>query len=135
MPTLSVAFLALTNVPNYWLHQKFRKLDKRAAAMGLLLMALLATIAVGLRVFDFRDLNTHWDSNAYSSAAWFTVGAHTSLLFFEMIETWVFVALFWFGPIEGKHFADGEDNCVYWYFMSLVWIPFYILLYWSPRFA
>jgi heme/copper-type cytochrome/quinol oxidase subunit 3 len=132
-PTLSVLFLALTNIPNYWVHQKIRKMDKRGAAIGLLVMALLATVAVILRVFDFRDLNMHWDTNAYASAAWVTVGAHTSLLFFEMVETWVFTALFWFGPIEGKHFSDGDDNCLYWYFMSLAWVPLYFLIYWSPR--
>ena len=26
-PTLGAAFLALTNIPNYWLHQKVRRLD------------------------------------------------------------------------------------------------------------
>ena len=26
-PTISVAFLALTNIPNYWLHQKVRQMD------------------------------------------------------------------------------------------------------------
>jgi heme/copper-type cytochrome/quinol oxidase subunit 3 len=45
----------------------------------------------------------------------------------------VFTALFWFGPLEGKHFSDADDNCTYWYFMSLVWIPVYMLLYWTPR--
>lgn len=133
IPTIGMLFLALSNIPNYWAHKKFRRLDKRGGAVGLLIMAIIATVALGIRVFDFRELNTHWDSNAYSSAAWVVVGAHTSLLAFEMMETWVFAALFWFGSVEGKHFSDGEDNCVYWYFMSLVWIPLYVLIYWSPR--
>ena len=42
-------------------------------------------------------------------------------------------ALFLFGPIEEKHFSDVEDNAVYWYFMTLVWVPLYFLLYISPR--
>jgi cytochrome c oxidase subunit 3 len=134
LPTISALFLALSNIPNRWLHKACLRLDKRAVQRGMLLMATLATVACVLRVFDFRELNVHWDTNAYASAAWITLAFHTTLLAFETLETWVFTVLFWHGPVEGKHFADGEDNCVYWYFMSLVWLPVYVLLYISPRF-
>jgi cytochrome c oxidase subunit III len=133
MPTISVVFLALTNFFNYWLHMRVRRLDKRGAQIGFLVMSVLVAIALALRVFDFRDLNVHWDTNAYASAAWISVAFHSTLLALEALETWVFAALFWFGPIEGKHFSDADDYCVYWYFMTLVWIPMYALIYWSPR--
>ena len=133
-PTIGAIFLALTNIPNYWLHQRVRRLDKRGAQIGLLIMSVCVAIAVVVRVFVFRDLNVHWDSNAYASAAWIAVAFHSTLLFLEALETWVFTALFWFGSIEGKHFSDVDDNCVYWYFMSLVWLPMYALIFWSPRF-
>jgi heme/copper-type cytochrome/quinol oxidase subunit 3 len=132
-PTISVVFLALTNIPNYWLHQKVRQMDKGGARVGFLLMSALIAIAVVLRVYDFRDINAHWDTNAYASAAWITIAFHSTLLFLQALEIWVFTALFWFGPLEGKHFSDADDNCTYWYFMSLVWIPVYMLLYWTPR--
>jgi heme/copper-type cytochrome/quinol oxidase subunit 3 len=132
-PTISAVFLALTVAPNHWLHERVRQLDKRGVQIGLLVMSLLAVVAVILRIYDFRDINAHWDTNAYGSAAWITVAFHSTLLFLEAIETWVFTALFWFGPVEGKHFSDADDNCVYWYFMSLVWLPMYALIYWTPR--
>ena len=132
-PTIGVAFLALTNIPNYWLHQKVRQMDKGGARIGFLLMSTLIAIAVVLRVYDFRDINAHWDTNAYASAAWITIAFHSTLLVLQALEIWVFTALFWFGPLEGKHFGDADDNCTYWYFMSLVWIPIYMLLYWTPR--
>jgi heme/copper-type cytochrome/quinol oxidase subunit 3 len=134
LPTIGAVLLALSNIPNRWLHNAARRLDVDGVRRGLLLMAVLATILVGVRVFAFRALNVHWDTNAYASAAWITVAFHTTLLVFEWLETCVFVALFWHGPIEGKHFVDTEDNCVYWYFMSLVWLPIYALIYVSPRF-
>src|SRR5678815_2057839 len=117
-PTISALFLALSIIPNYWLHREVRAFDKRGTAIGLLIMSVIALIAIVLRAYDFRDLNAHWDTNAYASAAWITVAFHSTLLFLEAIETWVFTALFWFGPVEGKHFSDVDDNCVYWYFMS-----------------
>jgi heme/copper-type cytochrome/quinol oxidase subunit 3 len=132
-PTISVLFLALTNIPNYWLHQKVRKLDKRGSQIGFLIMSVLIAIAVVLRLYDFRDINAHWDTNAYASAAWISLAFHSTLLVLQALEVWVFTALFWFGSLEGKHFSDADDNCFYWYFMSLVWIPMYMLLYWTPR--
>jgi heme/copper-type cytochrome/quinol oxidase subunit 3 len=108
-------------------------MDKGGARVGFLLMSALIAIAVVLRVYDFRDINAHWDTNAYASAAWITIAFHSTLLFLQALEIWVFTALFWFGPLEGKHFSDADDNCTYWYFMSLVWIPVYMLLYWTPR--
>jgi heme/copper-type cytochrome/quinol oxidase subunit 3 len=132
-PSITVSFLALSNIANYWLHQRVRVFNKQGVRIGLLIMSVLAAIAVFLRVYDFRDLNAHWDTNAYASAAWITVAFHSTLLFLEAIETWCFTALFWFGPVEGKHFSDADDNCVYWYFMTLVWIPMYALIYWTPR--
>lgn len=134
-PTISAVFLALTVIPNYWLHKRVRKLDKRGTQIGMLVMSIAVAIAVVLRIYDFRDINAHWDTNAYGSAAWITIAFHSTLLFLEALETWVFTALFWFGPVEGKHFSDADDNCVYWYFMSLVWLPMYMLLYWTPRLA
>jgi heme/copper-type cytochrome/quinol oxidase subunit 3 len=133
LPGIGAAFLALTNIANYRLHRAVRRMDIDASKSGFLVMSVLAAIAIAFRVYDFRELNTHWDSNAYSSAAWVTVGFHAGLIVFEAIETWVFTALVWFGPLEGKHFADADDNCFYWYFMSLVWIPLYFVIYWSPR--
>jgi cytochrome c oxidase subunit 3 len=133
LPGIGAAFLALTNIANYWLHQAARRLDLGATRIGFLILSVLGAIAIVFRVYDFRELNTHWDSNAYASAAWLTVGFHAALLVFEVIETWVFTALMWFGPVEGKHFSDADDNCLYWYFMSLIWLPLYVLIYWSPR--
>ena len=132
-PTISAVFLALSVIPNYWLHQRVRRMDKRGVQIGMVIMTLIAAIAVWLRAYDFRDLNAHWDTNAYASAAWIAVAFHSTLLALEFLETAAFTALFWFGSVEGKHFSDADDNCAYWYFMSLVWIPMYALIYWSPR--
>jgi len=133
LPGIGAAFLALTNIANYRLQRAARRLNLQSTRIWFLALSVLGAIAIGFRVYDFRQLNTHWDSNAYSSAAWITVGFHASLLVFEVLETWVFTALMWFGSVEGKHFADADDNCLYWYFMSLIWIPLYVLIYWSPR--
>ena len=110
-----------------------RRLDKGAVQRGLIVMSVIALVLSGLRYFEFRALNTNWDTDAYGSTSWATVAFHSTLLWLEMAETIVFAVLFLFGPVEEKHFSDAEDNAVYWYFMTLVWVPLYFLLYISPR--
>ena len=48
-PSLTAALLALSNIPNRWLHQRARKLDKRGTQIGLLIMSLVAAAAVVLQ--------------------------------------------------------------------------------------
>jgi heme/copper-type cytochrome/quinol oxidase subunit 3 len=86
-----------------------------------------------LRYFELRSLNVRWDENAYGSVAWLVLGAHATLLIADLLETGVFAALSYSSKWEDKHFSDAEDAAVYQYFLSLVWVPLYFLVYFSPR--
>jgi len=133
IPTIGVLLMVVSIWPMSRLERAARKFDKDAVQRGLILMSVFGLALSGLRYFEFRSLNTHWDTDAYGSTAWATVAFHSTLLWLEAVETSVIAALFLFGPIEEKHFSDVEDNAVYWYFMTLVWVPLYFLLYISPR--
>ena len=86
------------------------------------------------RWFEFRALNVRWDSNAYGSAAWATVTAHGTLLLLEAAETIAFTWLLFGDHIEERDLAGASDNALYWYFMTGVWIPLYVVVYLSPYF-
>ena len=134
IPTIGVLVMIVSLFVNNRLRKATRKLDTAAVSRGLWIMTVIGFVLVALRWFDFRALNTRWDSDAYGSTAWATVAFHSSLLFLEAIETAVIMVLFNFGPREPKHYSDVEDNTLYWYFMCLIWIPVYVLIYISPRF-
>jgi len=36
--------------------------------------------------------------------------------------------------LEGKRFVDIAENCGYWWFVVLTWIPIYAVVYWAERF-
>jgi cytochrome c oxidase subunit III len=102
----------------------------------LLLYGVIAEVVlVVVRALEFYAINTRWDTTAYGSIVWFTLGLHTTLLIFDLLETAGFALLFKRGPIEQKHFADAADAAAYWYFVVLAWIPTYALLYLYPRFT
>jgi len=34
---------------------------------------------------------------------------------------------------EGRRLVDTDENCMYWRYVWLLWIPVYLLVYWVPR--
>jgi heme/copper-type cytochrome/quinol oxidase subunit 3 len=35
--------------------------------------------------------------------------------------------------VEDRHFPDGSDAMMYWYFMVIAWVPLYVMCYLWPR--
>ena len=133
VPTINMLLLLVVIAPMAWVDRAAKRLDLRRVRIGLLVAAILSAATVVLRVWEFGALNTHWDMNAYGSAAWVTLGFHTTLLLIHFVETMVIAVLMFVGPIEKKHFSDVSDAALYQYFLSLVYVPLYLVLFLSPR--
>jgi heme/copper-type cytochrome/quinol oxidase subunit 3 len=134
LPTLSLAFLLLSNVPAMRLKKAGEAMDAAATRRWLLVCLLCAAGWVALRSMEMSALNTRWDDNAYGSAMWALVFAHFTLLAVEFLEVLLLAAIFWSGRAEEKHFPDVSEVAMYWYFVTLIWIPGWLLLFVLPRF-
>jgi heme/copper-type cytochrome/quinol oxidase subunit 3 len=95
-------------------------------------MSLACTV---LRGFEFAALNTRWDSSAYGSVVWVLVGLHSSLLAVDLLESIVITALTFSTGFEQKHYTDVEDAALYQCFLSLSWVPIYLLVFLLPRWS
>ena len=133
VPTINVLLLLATIVPMWLVGRAARRLDASGVRRWLTVAILLGALSSALRLWEFAALNVRWDRNAYGSAAWATLGFHSTLLFVDVIESLVILAIFVFGPLEEKHFTDASDAAFYQYFLSLVYVPLYVLLFLSPR--
>jgi heme/copper-type cytochrome/quinol oxidase subunit 3 len=134
IPTIQAALMLGSNIPMRWADQASRRMDVRGLRNGFLVCSALAVIMTVLRWFEFHSLNVRWDSNAYGSVAWATVTSHGTLLLLEAAETLAFTVLLFKGPIEERDLAGASDNALYWYFMTGVWIPLYVIVFLSPYF-
>jgi cytochrome c oxidase subunit III len=134
IPTIQVGLMLLSNIPMRLADRASRRMDVRGVRTGFLVCSVLAVIMTVLRWFEFQSLNVRWDSNAYGSAAWAALTAHGTLLLLETAETLAFTVLLFKGPIEDRDLAGASDNALYWYFMSGVWIPLYVVVFLSPYF-
>jgi heme/copper-type cytochrome/quinol oxidase subunit 3 len=129
---VQAALMVLSNIPMAMVDRAARRLDLRAVRVGMVVCTLLALVMCVLRALEFEALNVRWDSNAYGTVAWAVLTAHATLLLLETLESLVFAALLFSPNLEQRDLAGASDNALYWYFLTLVWIPLYAIVFLSP---
>ncbi len=127
--------LIATEAPNLWLSRKAREKDVRLVRLGALLMTLLGVLLLIARWNEFGHLNIHWASDAYGSAVWMLMVLHTSHIVTELGESAIVTLWLYTHEVGDDQFADVEDNCNYWTFVVLAWLPIFAILYGLPRWS
>lgn len=131
-PSVQAGLMLLSVWPAYAADRAARRFDLGAVRRWMLLISVLGVIFVALRCLEFRALHVRWDTNAYASIAWLTLGFHGTILLLQAIESIIFT-IFLFGErIEEKHFSDVTDSSFYWYFMTGSWVVLYLLVFLAP---
>lgn len=131
--TVMTLLLAASVLPNIWLDRAARRQDLGKVRIGLVAMSLIGLVACAVRVFEFPALNIRWDDNAYGSLQWLLLGLHATHLVTDVADTLVLTVLMFTRHGKGKRFSDVSDNCAYWHFVVLAWLPLYALIYGVPR--
>ncbi len=119
--------------PNRWLARRAHDHDLRAMRWGMVLMTLFGLALIGVRAFEFMHLNVHWAANAYGSVIWLLMVLHTTHLVTDVADTAVQAGWLFRRRIEEKQYSGAVDNCAYWDFVVVTWLPLYALIYWMPR--
>lgn len=133
IPTLNTVLLLLVIVPMRWVDRAARRMDRAGVARGLVIATALSVVVAVLRWWELMALNVKWDAHAYASAAWGVVVLHSTLVFVDVFETGTLAAMFLMGKAKRKHYPDAVDASDYQYFLSLAWVPAYLVVYWGPR--
>jgi len=133
VPTISLALLVVVGLAGIPIDRMAKEKDRRGLSRVLLSCAALQLVLLGLRFQEFDSLNVHWSDTAYGSAAWFTMGFHTTLLIGDFLETLAFGLIFLTGPVHDDHYEDADEVAFYSWFLLATWIPLHLLLFYSPR--
>lgn len=131
--TLNTGLFLASLAPNYLAKKAADRLDRRRVIVWLSVMAAFSLAICLVRALEFVTLNVSWGDNAYGSAVWFNLGLHTTHLLTDLIDSFVLLAIFLVGPVEGKRFVDQSENAIYWNFVALMWLPMYAVIYLAPR--
>lgn len=131
--TLNTFVLLASAVPNEWTKRAAQREDLRRVRIGLLTSIAFGIAFVVVRAFEFGALGVHWYDNAYGSIVFGLLVLHTAHLVTDFADTIVLTVLLHTRHVEGKRFVDVSENCVYWWFVVVSWLPIYATIYLAPR--
>ena len=132
--TVNLVLILLSALPNWYTGKAAIDRDVVRVRRGLIACAVIGAGLCIVRWFEFTALNVRWDDGAYGSVLWVLLGIHTFNLVTDYCDTLVLTAVMFTKPLEGKRFVDIAENCGYWWFVVLTWIPIYAVVYWAERF-
>lgn len=130
---VTTLILIASELMNRWLARRAKAMDERAVLRGLVVMVAFGLAAAASRFFEFPGLNTRWDVTAYGSVVWLLMVLHTAHLLTDLVDTIVFTFWCWTHEVEPEQFSETNDNCAYWTFVVLSWLPIWGLVYLTPR--
>ena len=127
------ALLVLTEIPNRWLAARARKGDEKGTRLGLLLMCALGVVLTVVRGIGLAHLGVRWSDDAYGSVVWMLMILHTSHVLTDLGDSIVILVWLYTHKVGENQYSDVVDNCSYWDFVILTWVPIYLLVFWAPR--
>jgi heme/copper-type cytochrome/quinol oxidase subunit 3 len=133
MPTINMVMLLLSCIAAFVIDRA--SLTKNMAAIraghvvSLIVGVTFLIIQYGVIV---PDLGYKWSDHAYGSIVWTIIGLHTMHMVAATGETALLFIYGLFKPVLKKHLLDFRCTAVYWYFVALVWVPFYFIIFVEP---
>ena len=132
--TLFTILILLSEFPNTLIKRAAHERDVPTIRMMMGVMIAIGAVLLVIRGFEFNNLNCRWTDDAYSSIVWAVLFLHTT----HILTDWGDTVVLWFLMMtdvgwEGRRLVDTDENCLYWRYVWLLWIPVYLLVYWVPR--
>lgn len=134
LPTINTAILIASS---FAMHIADKAIDagrQRRLLWGLLSGIALAAVFLGIKTYEYSSLDYRWDSHSYGSIVWAISMFHAAHVLSVVLKTIIVAYLAWHGYFNARRRLGVTVNGIYWHFVVIVWIPLYLVLYWSPRF-
>ncbi len=135
LPTINTVVLLISSVVMHWADKGAALDDQRRLRLGIIGAASLAVVFLTLKVVEYSSVPYLWDDNAYGSIVWLIIGFHSVHVFLLLAKTVVVSTLAMRGYFDPTRRLGVIINGMYWHFVVAVWVPLYIVLYWSPRWS
>lgn len=106
-----------------------------AIRIGLALCILTGIAFLIVRVYAVSTLGYKWSDHAYGSVCWTMIGMHTFHMIAATCESALLFVYTLVRPMTKKQLLDVRATAVYWYFVALIWPPFYFMIYVMPFYS
>jgi heme/copper-type cytochrome/quinol oxidase subunit 3 len=134
LPTLNAVLLIASVIPMYIADRGIRKGNQAHLRFGLIAGLIMAAVFLGLKAYEYSNLDYDWSTNAYGSIVWTITGFHSAHVLALLLKTVIIIVLAFMGYFTARRHVGVTANGLYWYFVVVVWIPLFALLYLLPNF-
>lgn len=132
LPTVNFVLILLATVPAFVADRAALRDEILPAQIGLALCIVAGIAILVIRAINLANLGFKWSDHAYGSIVWVSIGFHTFHTLAATCETGLLFVYSLVRPIVKKQLLDIRCLAVYWYFVALMWIPFYFFVYVQP---
>jgi cytochrome c oxidase subunit III len=133
LPTINTVILLASSIPIFIADRGITKGSRTRLLWGMSIGGAMAIVFLVLKVVEYADVPYRWDDHAYGSIVWLIVGFHSSHVASVVLKALVVVTLGFRGFFNEKRHLGVQINGLYWHFVVAVWVPLYLMLYWTPR--
>ena len=130
--TFNVVLLLLTTIPAIVADRGAARDNVTMIRVGFGLCILAGIVFLGVRVIAVSTLGFRWSDHAYGSVVWTIIGMHTFHMIAATCETGLLFVYTLVRPMTKKQLLDVRTTAVYWYFVIVMWVPFYFIIYVLP---
>jgi cytochrome c oxidase subunit 3 len=132
--TLFTILILLSEIPNTRIKVAAREGDVPTIRLLMPLMVGIGLVLFVIRGFEFDSLNILWTDTAYGSVIWALLLLHTTHILTDWYDT-VVLAMLMRTPVayEERRLVDTDENCMYWRYVWLLWLPVSLRIDGVPR--
>jgi cytochrome c oxidase subunit I+III len=130
--TLNLAILLASLFPMHRAAQAAGREELARIRRWLAVSTVLMAAFLAIRIAILHRLSFRWDSHAYGSLIYTTVGLHSLHVVTGICENLLFLTVLTRGPVEDKLMDDLRLNSLYWYFVVASWVLFYCIFFLDP---
>jgi cytochrome c oxidase subunit III len=131
--TVNTVLLMVSLLPNHLAKRAAESFELPKVKLLMPICVVFGIAFLGVRALEFTTLGVGWDSSAYGSIVWLILGLHTLHILTDVLDTAVLTGMMFTAHVEPKRFVDVGENCLYWDFIVLTWLPVYVTVYFAPR--
>ena len=134
IPTINLAVLATAILPTIFMDRAAHQRSERKVLIGLGILIVMGVAAGILRWSEFDAVHFKWNENAYGSVTWTIMGMHLLHLSVVVMESALMATWVMFKGLDDQHARDVQTVADYWFWVSGIWIPLWVILFAGPYF-
>jgi cytochrome c oxidase subunit III len=133
LPIINTGVLFASAAAVFWATSGLRKGNVRRLKIGLGAGLVLEIVFFAIKLVMSGDVIVGWRENAYGSIFWSINHLHTAHVFVAIVMGCVGMLLVWRGYVTPRRRLPMEVVNIYWQFVTLIWMPVFIVLFLVPR--